>query len=162
MELQKHTGILPIIRISTILVLSLVILSGCGVKRPVPQPTYPSYPSYPPATQPQVEPQQPVTVPTTIYTPKIGPAGSLYYSAKKSLGSGDTQKAEMTMERALRIEPKNGHYWYTMGQIKFQQQQYAQSVHLCLKSKSLAGNDQNLLILNDVLMKKAREQMNAK
>lgn len=162
MESTQSTGILPILRVSTVIIISLVILSGCGVKRPVSKPTYPSYP---PATKPQIEPEKPVKTPTikpaTIYSPKLGPAGSLYQSAKNSLGSGDTQKAEMTMERALRIEPKNGHYWYTMGKIKFEQKQYAQSIHLCLKSKSLAGSDQNLLILNDTLMKKARQQMKA-
>lgn len=158
MESTQHTGILPILRLSTVIIVSLVILSGCGVKRPVPKPTFPSYP---PATQPQVKPEQPVIKPATIYSPKLGPAGTLYHSAKKSLGSGDTQKAEMTMERALRIEPRNGHYWYTMGRIKFEQKQYAQSIHLCLKSKSLAGSDQHLLILNDTLMKKVRQQMKA-
>ncbi len=156
MKSQQHPIFLPLVKMTTVVILSLVVLSGCGTKRPVQQPEFPSYPS---ETEPQKEYKPPVIQPTTIYTPEIGPAGSLYHSAKNSFNSGDMQKAEMLMERALRIEPKNGHYWYTMGQIKFNQKQFAQSIHLCLKSKSLAGNDRNLLILNDTLMKKARQQM---
>ena len=66
------------------------------------------------------------------------------------------RQAELMMERALRIEPKNGYYWYTLAEIKYGEKQYAKTVQFCLKSKSMAGNDVKLLRLNEQLMEKAR------
>jgi Tfp pilus assembly protein PilF len=65
-------------------------------------------------------------------------------------------QAELMMERALRIEPKNGYFWYTLAEIKYEEKQYARTIQLCLKSKSMAGNDVKLLFLNEQLMEKAR------
>lgn len=83
----------------------------------------------------------------------------MYASAKEAINNGNYQQAEMALERALKIEPRNAHYWYTMAQTKFEQKQYAQTVHLCSKSKSLAGKNTQLLRLNDELQAKAEQHL---
>lgn len=90
--------------------------------------------------------------------PTLGPAETLYSKAKKHIASGNYNQAEIAMERALRIEPRNGYYWYTLAQIKYHKRQFGQSIQLSLKSKSMAGVDQRLSDLNDTLMRQARKQ----
>jgi Tfp pilus assembly protein PilF len=75
------------------------------------------------------------------------------------VGQGDYQQAEMALERALKIEPRNPHYWFSMAQIKYKQKQYAQTIHLCSKSKSFAGKDEQLRQLNDALSAQAQQQI---
>ena len=72
---------------------------------------------------------------------------------------GNYGQAEMMLERAIKIEPRNAHYWYTMAEVKYSQGQYSQAVHLCSKSKSLAGRNSQLLQLNDTLSYKAKQRM---
>ena len=151
METRSPIYSWSLLRSLLLITIAAMLVNGCTVKRPVsiPSPDYPD--SRPlPGEPPTIEPEP------RVYTPTFGPAESLYHSAKKSLASGDTKKAELTMERALRIEPRNSHYWYTMAQIKYNQRQYGQTIQLCLKSKSLAGRNRQLVALNDELMARAR------
>lgn len=143
---------LNLLRYLPIIFALTILLNGCGTKRVIPPP----YPEYP--VQPTPTPIPVAKPPIGEYLPTLGPAKSLYQSARKSLANGEIQKAELTMERALRIEPRNGHYWYTMAEIKYQQQQFDQTVQFCLKSKSLSGKNEHLLALNNVLMHKAKNR----
>jgi len=156
-----------------ILVLLTLLVNGCAVKQPVPQRPYPTKkpsahttPSKTPSPRyptPQVVQPHQVTPPqmtsTATYTPKTGAGGALYSSAQGAIGRGDYQQAEMSLERALKIEPRNAHYWYTMAQVKYKQKPYYHAVHLCSKSKSLAGKNSQLISLNDDLSAKARQQL---
>jgi tetratricopeptide (TPR) repeat protein len=129
----------------------VMFLHGCG-GRPVSPIVYqPPSPNYPEPALPEVERQQP-TIPKDRYA---GPAAPLYRKAKTFMAQEDYRQAELAMERALRIEPKNGYYWYTLAEIKFADKQYGKMKQLCLKSKSLAGADKNLIQLNDRLINKA-------
>ena len=110
--------------------------------------------------------EQPITVepiapePTLEAPPsETGAAAALYQTARESLKKSEYKQAEMTMERALRIEPRNGYYWYTMAQIKYRQQDYSQAINLCLKSKSFAGQDLNLIEINDSLIENSRRKL---
>lgn len=154
--------------LAVVFVLTLLI-NGCTIKQPIPRPSYPKrqpVPSHPAPTTPRY-PSQPQPLPKPAvpqepvgtYSPKIGPAGALYAEAQKALGRGNYQQAEMTLERALRIEPRNGHYWYSMAQVKYKQQQFAQAIQLCSKSKSLAGRNTNLLRLNEKLIYQAQQHL---
>lgn len=170
--LKGLANALPILAILTLL------LNGCAVKQPVQQPKYPQKPpvrtkpvKVPSPSYPPPPPRVPVPVPTqpepvskppvSSYTPKMGAGGSLYSSAREAFGKGDYQQAEMALERALKIEPRNAHYWFTMAQVKYKQQQFTQTVHLCSKSKSLAGRNAQLLQLNDELSAKAQQRISS-
>ncbi len=86
-----------------------------------------------------------------------GPAGSLYSQAKSEIDSGNYHKAEQILERALRIEPNNGYYWYSLARVKYQTHNYPQAIQLSLKSKSKAGNDYHLIRLNNKLIASAEK-----
>ena len=151
--------------------LMALLLNGCAVKQPVPQPRYPQQPARPravapppPPTSPQptisrpaVPPPTAATVPTTVSPPRLGAGASLYASAKDAMAQGNHEQAEMMLERALKIEPRNAHYWYAMAEVKYNQGLYSEAVHLSSKSKSLAGKDSQLLRQNDMLRDKARK-----
>ncbi len=87
--------------------------------------------------------------------PSRGPAHTLYRDAEHAMRKGDYKQAEMLLNRALRIEPRNGWYWHAMGQVKYAQTAYEQAIQFCLKSDSLAGSDPELKRSNHLLMQKA-------
>lgn len=136
-----------------VLLFVALFLYGCGGRTitPVYQPSSPET-NYPEPVLPEVGKQQP-TSPKNRYA---GPAAPLYKKAKIFMAQKDYRQAELVMERALRIEPKNGYYWYTLAEIKFADNQYGRMKQLCLKSKSLAGGDTNLIRLNDRLISKTQ------
>lgn len=130
----------------------VMFLYGCGGRPIAPVVYQPPSPNYPEPTLPGVGSQQPIPQKDRY----AGPAAPLYRKAKTFMGQKDYRQAELAMERALRIEPKNGYYWYTLAEIKFADKQYGRMKQLCLKSKSLAGGDNNLIQLNNRLINKAQ------
>jgi uncharacterized protein HemY len=67
----------------------------------------------------------------------------------------------MLLERALRIEPRNPHYWYTLGMAKYRQKQYPQAVQFCLKAESLAASQPGLLARSRELLNQAKKASGA-
>lgn len=131
---------------------ALLFLYGCGGRPVVPVYEPDGQGTYPPPTAPDIQ-----TVPSRPSMDTVsGPAAPLYKKGRDFLRQHDYQQAELAIERALRIEPKNGYYWYTYAEIAYAKQQYGRVVQLCLKSKSLAGADSRLLSLNDALLAKSR------
>ncbi len=127
----------------------LLAVSGCGLDRTILFP------------QPGPSPEEPVVEkPITIESPRKGPAEALYREAKVSMAQGNNQQAELAIERALRIEPGNAYYWYTMGKIKYRQGAYEEAIQLCLKSRSLAGRHTKLVHANDRLIDLAQKDAN--
>ena len=128
-----------------------IFLYGCGgrVSVPVYEPTEQNYPE---PAEPEVE----VVPPASSIDMMSGPAAPLYRKAKSLLIQKEYKQAELTMERALRIEPKNGYYWYMLAEIASSQKQNGRTVQFCLKSKSLAGSDTRLINLNEQLIEKSR------
>lgn len=135
------------------LLFAVLFLHGCGGRSVAPVVYHPpSEMTFPEPAVPGIGGQQPA-FPKYRYD---GPAGPLYRKAKTFLDHKEYGQAELAMERALRIEPKNGYYWYTLAEIKFADKQYARMKQLCLKSKSLASGDVALIQLNDQLMAKGK------
>lgn len=149
--------ILPIIIIA--LVAAALLCSGCVGKVPVPLPPEKTSPVPPPAQPapppPPGEPAEPPAPSPPAYSPRTGPARTLYLDAEQALARGEREQAEMLVERALRIEPRNPHYWYTLARIKYAQGDYPQAIQLCRKSTSLAGGQPQLIELNSRLIRQA-------
>ncbi len=139
-----HAG--PNLRLFGIGLLLLLMCNGCALDRSILFP-----PSDPSTGLPTAE------EPVSIESPHKGPAEALYKEAKVSMAQGKNQQAEIAIERALRIEPGNAYYWYTMGKIKYRQGAYEEAIQLCLKSKSLAGSNSKLVRANDKLIGLARK-----
>jgi tetratricopeptide (TPR) repeat protein len=62
--------------------------------------------------------------------------------------AGKRDSAGASLERALRIEPRNPWLWHELAQLRLEQGQYAQGISLVRKSNSFAGQDRRLQALN--------------
>jgi tetratricopeptide (TPR) repeat protein len=62
--------------------------------------------------------------------------------------AGKREAAGASLERALRIEPRNPWLWHELAQLRLTQGQYEQSISLARKSNSFAGQDRRLQALN--------------
>jgi predicted negative regulator of RcsB-dependent stress response len=70
--------------------------------------------------------------------------------------AGRRDAAGGSLERALRIEPRNPWLWHELAQLRLAQGQYAQAVSLARKSTSFAGQDRHLQAANWRLIGDAR------
>lgn len=157
-----------------ILLLAVLFLHGCSMKHPVqwpggpepvpspasrprPTPTPTPAPAPVPAPVPESVPDSaPISSRESVPAPQEGKAaGALLASARQQVRAGDFSQAEIILERALRVEPRNARLWHEMAQVKYAQQNYSQAVQFCIKSNSLAGKDYNLTQQNWLLMEKA-------
>ena len=59
--------------------------------------------------------------------------------------AGHREAAGASLERALRIEPRNAWLWNELAQLRLAQGQYAQAISIARKSISFAGHDRPLL-----------------
>jgi predicted Zn-dependent protease len=68
--------------------------------------------------------------------------------AQTDNATGQREAAGASLERALRIEPRNSWLWQELAQLRLTQGQYAQAISLAQKSISFAGRDHRLLALD--------------
>lgn len=129
-----------------LLLLLTVVLSNCAMIGPAP--TRPARPSptvvTPPTEMPPPTAPRPVTPSPGKVAPPTGPAGSLYLEAESALRSGNPGRAEILVERALRIDPGNARYWHLLGRAKFDQGAYPQALQFFRKAESRMSGDRDL------------------
>jgi tetratricopeptide (TPR) repeat protein len=68
--------------------------------------------------------------------------------AQRDNDAGRREAAGASLERALRIEPRNPWLWHELGQLRLIQGQYEQAISLARKSTSFAGQERRLQALN--------------
>jgi len=166
--LSRSLGLVKSVGIVGLLMVLTLLLHGCTAKFPVGQPSGPSPAPLPDPVHRPDSAQLPAPIPVPlpeptgrssrdfVPVPEEGrAAGTLLASARQSVRSGQFSQAEMMLERALRLEPRNARLWHEMAQVKYGQQQYDQVVQFCIKSNSLAGKDYDLIQQNWRLMEKA-------
>jgi tetratricopeptide (TPR) repeat protein len=124
--------------------LVVVLLAGCAAQTPAPVST-------PTPTEP---PAPPVLRPAARESTAIA---SLMDSARADTASGRLANAAATLERALRIEPRNPRLWSELARVRYQQRDYAQAESTALRSESWAGKDNLLRADNWRLIAAARE-----
>lgn len=83
----------------------------------------------------------------------------LMESAQRSRDANDWEAAANSLERGLRIEPRNAVLWGQLADIRFRQKDWPQAVQLAAKSNALAGNNQTLVRQNWYLMSNAYDAM---
>ncbi len=81
---------------------------------------------------------------------------ALLERARQEADSGRRESAGASLERALRIEPRNAWLWHELARLRLTQGQYAQAVSLALKSNSLGTRQRDLQTLNWHLIADAR------
>ncbi|HHW77828.1 MAG TPA: tetratricopeptide repeat protein, partial [Xanthomonadaceae bacterium] len=116
----------------------------------------------PPAPPPPVQPASPPPPPADLPPAEISREGNqavaaLLDSADKYVKSNQLDKAGASLERALRIEPRNAGIWHDLAQIRLHQGQYQQAESLASKSSNLAGGNRALQSRNWKLIASARK-----
>lgn len=135
------------------------LLAGCATApfkpEPTPAPTAPPSgrgptvpevpPPFPPTTEPVIEAPAPAPVPKE--RPKVPPATlspaskALVGQAQAQRRKGDLPGATVSLERALRIEPRNPLLWIEMGRLRMDQRNYPQAEAMGRKALSMAVGD---------------------
>ncbi len=77
-------------------------------------------------------------------------------SARADTAAGRLANAAASLERALRIEPRNPRLWHELAQVRFRQRDYAQAESLATRSNTWAGSDAELRAANQRLIEEAR------
>lgn len=120
----------------------LLLLAGCAAPTPAPV-ERPPVPADPPV--------RPATRETTA-------VASLMDSARADAAAGRLANAAATLERALRIEPRNPRLWSELARVRLQQGEWAQAEQTALRSNSFAGTDSDLRSDNARIIAAARER----
>ena len=96
---------------------------------------------------------QPGPAPAPVeQAPPAPPAGTrettavaaLMESARTDAAAGKLPSAASSLERALRIEPRNPRLWQQLARVRLQQGDFAQAESLAARSNSYAGGDGGL------------------
>src|ERR1700754_454732 len=119
----------------------VLLLAGCatGYQTPAPVET----------PSPPAAPSQPVT------RENVAIAG-LMDSARSDASAGKLGSAAATLERALRIEPRNPRLWHELAKVRYRQADYTQAESLAARSSTYAGSDADLRAANQKLVADAR------
>ena len=136
--------------------LSSLFLHGCSTYQPQ-RPVY--YPPPPPKvlkpTLPKAVPV-PEAAPIRQAPPQINPiAADFSRQADEQVRQGRSDLAAATLERGLRIAPKEALLWSQLAEIKLLQKQYLQARSLAAKSNSLAGADTAIIEKNHWIITEA-------
>ena len=120
------------------LALALLFLAACAsVERPAP-----------------VEEPPPVTE-TPRPSENIAVAG-LMDTARADVAANRLGSAAATLERALRIEPRNPRLWHELARVRLRQGDYAQAESTAARSNTWAGADSELRAANQRIIEEAR------
>lgn len=132
----------------------LLLVAGCAAQTPAPVST----PGPAPAPAETPAPSAP-GVPHAVRpaTRESTAVASLMDSARADSSAGRLANAAATLERALRIEPRNPRLWSELARVRFQQRDYAQAESTALRSESWAGKDNLLRADNWRLIAAARD-----
>ena len=128
------------------------ILAGCATA-PGPAPTPAPEPDLPPVQLPEPGPP-PVPAPAPR-AENVAIAG-LMDTARADAAAGRLANAAATLERALRIEPRNPRLWQELARVRLKQGQYAQAESVAARSNSWAGSDNALRAENWRLIAETR------
>lgn len=104
-------------------------------------------PAPPPAAPPPAPPVQVAAVPPAppLAAPGLPPAAdALARQAEQQRQSGDYAGAAASLERSLRIAPREAYLWNRLARVRLEQGQAAQAGNLASRSNDLAGDTPNV------------------
>ena len=109
-----------------------------------------------------VQPPAPVSAPVPAPAPPAARTESaaiagLLDDARADAEAGRLTNAAASLERALRIEPRNPRLWQELARVRLKQGEYAQAESTAARSNSWAGGDSRLRAENWRLIAQARE-----
>ncbi|MFH1976825.1 MAG: tetratricopeptide repeat protein [Pseudomonadota bacterium] len=127
---------------------SLFFLYGCAATYHPPGPLPPEI-SLPQSVPPAPEQKQ-------IPEPSSRAVSDLIANADHMEQSGELETAAASLERAVRISPKDPIPWQRLAQIRLLQKDAVQAEILAGKSNSLAGRSKRIMCRNWQIIKEAR------
>ncbi len=80
----------------------------------------------------------------TVNKPQESVIVALLDDADNLANAGKSEQAAATIERALRIDPRNAFLWHRLAVLRVQQQQWQQAITMARKSNALAMNNEKL------------------
>ena len=108
-------------------------------------------------------PQGPSEAPPAPPVPEAPPAvkenvaiAGLMESARNDAAAGRLVQAAASLERALRIEPRNPRLWHELAKVRLRQADYGQAESLAARSNTYAGSDNDLRAANQKVISDAR------
>lgn len=106
-----------------------------------------------------VQEPAPESAPAPVPAPAIESAAiaSLMDGARQDVAAGRLANATASLERALRIEPRNPRLWQELARVRLKQGEYAQAESVAARSNSWAGGDNRLRAENWRLIAQSRE-----
>ena len=126
--------------------MALLFVGGCAVGTPEPE--------SPPGTQapppPSAEAQRPPV------QENVAIAG-LVETARSDAAAGRLSNAAASLERALRIEPRNPRLWQELARVRLRQGDYLQAENLAQRSNTWGGTDNRLRAENWSLIAQSRQ-----
>src|SRR6185436_17380740 len=102
-------------------------------------------------------PPTPDAAPPPISRSENVAVAGLMESARADVAAGKLSTAAASIERALRIEPRNPRLWQELARVRLQQGEYAQVESVAARSNSWAGADRALRAENWRLIAQARQ-----
>lgn len=119
---------------------------GTRVER-LPQPTAPAAPSMPQVPAAPSEPGHIADSPAVV---------ALLERAEQQHQGRDLEAAAVSLERALRIEPRNPSLWQRLATVRLEQGQWDQAIQMAARSNSYAGRYSGLRARNWQIIAEAR------
>lgn len=148
----------------------LAMISGCArmmpssppaarTETPKPMPQAKTALGVPTQTPPSGPPAPRAVVPTKPAPPPSPPAVlALMEEAETAASAGQWDTSAATLERAIRIQPRNPALWHRLAKVRLEQGQFQSAEDLAKKSNVFASGDQDLVKQNWLLIAQARRQ----
>ena len=130
-----------------------------GQQAPVQQPD--SRTDVPVQIQPRSQPQSYSRSQDTAVVSSQPPAVvALLDQAEQQANAGELEPAAASLERAIRIDPRNPVLWYHLATVRLSQGESSQAEQLAVKSNSLAAGNYTQQVRNWRLIAQARREQN--
>ncbi|WP_052514749.1 tetratricopeptide repeat protein [Dethiosulfatarculus sandiegensis] len=132
--------------------ISAFFFSGCSLMMP---------PRFPPETTPEAQKETQPETQSQAGQPKPPNTAVVALLDKAHLQSstGNPAAAGASLERALRIEPRNPVLWSELAKARLDQGRYRQAINLAAKSNSLARGKEKLRTKNWRIIGRARNKL---
>jgi tetratricopeptide (TPR) repeat protein len=135
-----------------LLIAALALLAGCET---VPEAPPAAPPAGPTETAPSAQAEAPP--PPPIARSENTAVAGLMETARADAAAGKLSTAAASLERALRIEPRNPRLWQELARVRLHQRQFMQAESVAARSNSFAGSDNALRADNWRLIAQSRE-----
>ena len=156
------------LRLGNIAAIATILLAtGCAALPPLSAPWTPPSPSQRaplPSQEPEfLPPSEPLYLPPSAPPPVMAPSENnavvaLLQKSQSQSSAGQLDAASASLERALRIEPRNPVLWQKLARVRLEQKDYLQAENLAAKSNALAGKDRRLRSENWRIIGEARSK----